>query len=344
MGQMSGTCQRLYAELLQACLRGAAPSGRGLSFVSKVIDGNKHWYLQLTVGSRKTQHYLGPDREETLAIIKKEKELWENAAPELEERRRLVALVARAGGLVPTTAEGRVLEVLERTGVFRTGGALVGSMALQQYGNMLGVRWSPDVTTTEDLDVAQDYRISVGVGLKPGNLAQALLESGLGFVEVPALDKKSPSTSFKIRGQQLSVDLITPLRGKPSDSPIQVPTLNAMAKPVRFLEYLLEDIQPAAVISGAGVLVNVPAPGRFALHKLVLATRRSAAWQTKADKDIAQAVELLAVLVEARPGDLLIAHDATHKMPVAFQEGLKQGRKRLPAQLQEYLEDLFEND
>ena len=51
----------LYSQLLSQCLHGAAPSGRGLSFVSKQIKGAKHWYLQLTVGSRKTQHYLGPE-------------------------------------------------------------------------------------------------------------------------------------------------------------------------------------------------------------------------------------------------------------------------------------------
>jgi hypothetical protein len=341
MNRMSSTCQRLYSELLQACLRGAAPSGRGLSFVSKKIDGKKHWYLQFTVGSRKTQHYLGPDREDTRARIAEEKQLWENAAPELSERRRMVALVAQAGGLAPTTAEGRVLEVLERTGAFRVGGTLVGSMAFRQYGNMLGVVWSSGVTSTEDVDVAQDDRIPVGVGAEPGNLSEALRESGLGSVEVPALDRKSPSTSFKIRGQQFSVDLLTPMRGKSTDRPLHVPTLDAMAKPVRFLDYLLKDIQPAAVVSGAGILVNVPAPGRFALHKLVVAERRPAAWQAKADKDIAQAAELLDVLLESRPGDLLIAQDAADTMPSAFRKALDQGKRKLPGPLRVGLEDLL---
>jgi hypothetical protein len=341
MNELSSTCQRLYSELLQACLRGAAPSGRGLSFVSKQIGGKKHWYLQLTVGSRKTQHYLGPDCEETLSTIAREKGLWEEAAPELKERRRLVALVAQAGGVVPTTAEGRVLEVLERTGVFEVGGTLVGSMAFRQYGNMLGVAWSSDVTTTEDMDVAHDHRVSVGVGARPGNLGEALLESGLGFVEVPALDKKSPSTSFKIRGQLFSVDLLTPLRGRASEKPLHVPSLKAVAKPVRFLDYLLEDIQPVAVVSGAGLLVNVPAPGRFALHKLVVAERRPAAWQSRAEKDIAQAVELLEVMLDRRPGDLLIAKDAADAMPSAFQKALDRGRRKLPGSLRAALEDLL---
>ncbi len=38
-------------------------------------------------------------------------------------------------------------------------------------------------------------------------------------------------------------------------------------------------------VSADGVLVNVPAPARFALHKLVVAAMRPAALQAKAAKD-----------------------------------------------------------
>lgn len=333
MQPLSSTCQRLYAELLQACLRGAAPSGRGLSFVSKRIGGKKHWYLQLTVGSRKTQHYLGPDTEETRTLIDEEKRLWADAAPELEERKRLVAMLVRAGALTPTVPEARVLEVLERVGVFRVGGALVGSMAFRLYGNMLGFAWSSASTTTEDVDVAQDYKMPVAVDLQPRNLRDELMNAGLGIVEVPALDRKSPSTRFRIRGRQFSVDILTPMRGKTDSSPVHVPSLEVMATPVRFLDYLLEDLQPAAVVAGSGILVNVPAPGRYAFHKLVLARRRPAAWQARAAKDQAQAAELIEVLVELRPGDLSLAHEAALQMPEKFQRELTAGFKRLPGEL-----------
>ena len=42
----------------------------------------------------------------------------------------------------------------------------------------------------------------------------------------------------------------------------------ANAAPVRYLDYVLEDAQPAAVVNGGGVLVRVPSPARFAIHKL----------------------------------------------------------------------------
>lgn len=341
MEQLSSTCQRLYAELLQACLHGAAPSGRGLSFVSKRVGGKKHWYLQLTVGSRKTQHYLGPDREETRALIEAEKALWKDAVPELTERKRLTALVAQAGASVPTVSEARVLEVLERTGVFQIGGSLVGSMAFRLYMNMLGCVWPADTTTTEDVDLAQDYQVPVAVDLEPHDLLESLRASGLGFVGVPALDRKSPSTSFKVRGMQFSVDLLTPMRGKANSQPVHVPSLDAMAEPVRFLDYLLDDIQPAAVVAGAGILVNVPSPGRFALHKLVLSQRRPAAWQTKAEKDVAQASALLEVLLEMRPGDIVLAHEAALKMPEAFGRELNAGIRQLPRECRDGLASLL---
>src|SRR3970282_1909300 len=83
----------LYAQLLSQCLHGAAPSGRGLSFVAKRIKGGKHWYLQLSIGSRKTQHYLGPDTDAVRALIEKEKSLWATAAPDLRARENLVSML-----------------------------------------------------------------------------------------------------------------------------------------------------------------------------------------------------------------------------------------------------------
>ena len=38
------------------------------------------------------------------------------------------------------------------------------------------------------------------------------------------------------------------------------------AQPLRFLDHLIEDTQPGAVLGGSGVLVNVPRPGPFAFQ------------------------------------------------------------------------------
>jgi hypothetical protein len=86
-----------------------------------------------------------------------------------------------------------------------------------------------------------------------------------------------------------------------------LPALNAAAQPLRFLDYLIEEAQPAAIVAGDGILVNVPHPARFAFHKLIVARERPVAQQAKAAKDLLQAGQLLQVLLEDRPGDLVLA-------------------------------------
>ena len=329
MDTLSESTRLLYAQLLSECLHGAAPSGRGLSFVSKRIRGGIHWYLQLTVGSRKTQHYLGPDTGEVRAVIAKEKGLWEKARPDLAARERLVAMLVSGGAHTVGGAEARVFELIERAGVFLVGGVLVGSHAFAVYGNMLGVRWDTETTRTQDVDIAADRHVLIAVVDRPVRLRDALVESDMGFIEVPALDRKAPSTTFRIKGRGLSVDLLTPMVGRTSSKPVHLAALDTYAEPVRFLDYVLEDVQPAAIVAKAGVLVNVPTPARYAVHKLVTSQRRAAAFQVKGAKDIRQAEQLIDVLARDRPGDLRLAWRAASRQPAKFQQQLQIGIRAL---------------
>ena len=334
MDYLPESTRLLYTQLLSQCLHAAAPSGRGLSFVQKTIKGSIHWYLQLTVGSRKTQHYLGPDSSELRELIEKEKHLWERVEPDRQNREKLVSMLVAGGAHTPGVAEARLFEILERTGVFLVGGVLVGSHAFAIYGNMLGVQWQSEITRTHDIDIASDNHIVVGLRNEPVDLKQALLDADMGFVEVPALDRKSPSTRFRIQGKQLSVDVLVPMPpGKPMSEPIFITALNTYAEPLRFLDYLLEDVQPAVVVARAGVLVNVPSPARYALHKLATSSRRPAAVQTKTLKDIAQAEQLLTVLFEDRPGDVRIACDAAKRQPGKYLKYIERGIAGLPEKL-----------
>jgi hypothetical protein len=193
---------------------------------------------------------------------------------------------------------------------------------------MLGVRWKTETTRTQDVDVASEHMV-IGVPDRNVDLRQALIDSELGFIEIPALDRRAPSTRFRIRGRQVSVDILTPMKGRTSGKPILLKSLNVYAEPVRFLDYLLVDTQPAAVVAKAGLMVNVPAPARYALHKLVLAERRIAAFQTKRTKDIDQAEQLIAVLANDRPGDLRSAWLGAKKQPAKFLQQLNASINRL---------------
>ena len=325
-----------YAELLQQAWS-SLPSGRGISFVKKTNKGKDYWYIQSTVGSKKSQHYLGPDSDEIRQKIQQEKRLWQNAIPELEQRKRLVAMLLAGGAQSIDSAHSRVLELLERSGVFLAGGVIVGSHAFTLYANMLGVVWDMGSTRTQDIDVAVDNSLKIGLGKKTVDLRHAILESGMGFFEVPALSRKHASTSFSVKGKQLRVDVLTPMIGKPSSNPVLLKSINAMAEPIRFLDFLLDDIQPAIVLSKAGIYVNVPSPARYAIHKLVVSQRRPATIHVKAKKDIRQAQQLFDVLIDERPGDLALAFEEVKKQPNKFLTQLETGLSLLPDSIGEKL-------
>jgi nucleotidyltransferase-like protein/uncharacterized protein DUF1488 len=101
----------------------------------------------------------------------------------------------------------------------------------------------------------------------------------------------------------LRVDFLTPNRGRDTDEPRNLPALGTDAQPLRFLDFLIRDPEPAVLLHGMGVLVSVPAPQRFALHKLIVARRRQPG-DPKRDKDIFQAQALLNVVVDRRPHEL----------------------------------------
>jgi len=237
--------------------------------------------------------------------------------------------------------EGKVMSLIERSGLFLAGGVVVGTLAFRAYANMLGVIWHSNLQT-RDIDQASDYKYPIVIprGKKPIDLSRLLLDSGMGFLEVPALNRKSPSTKFKIRGQELSVELLTPMRGRETAKPVEIPGVAAFAEPVRFLDYLLENIQPAVLLFKQGILINVPAPARFALHKRVVSQRRRAGQAEKIRRDLSQAEQLLEVLVEGRPGDLILAHEAAEKTGGIFDKQLSAGMAMINPEVSESVKQI----
>lgn len=118
----------------------------------------------------------------------------------------------------------------------------------------------------------------------------------------------NPSTSFKVRGKTLRVDILTP-QIKEESGPVSIPVLNTAAQPMRFLDYLIENPEWGAVVDGGGILVKVPNPARYAFHKLIISRLRDITSQDKAQKDMMQASQVFSVLADDRPGDLLLAWD-----------------------------------
>lgn len=333
--------QTAYLDLLAAVMVAPLP-GRGINFITRTSRGRKYWYLQYVIGESKQSFYLGPDNATLRERVDAAKALYAKDMPDVERRERLVATVAGGGLHVPSAAEARVYEALAQAGVFAGGGVLVGSHAFVNIGNLLGVRWNGGIASTADIDVARDPSFEVAMPDESTNLEAILRETHKAFFAVPTLNPKHPSTRYRIRGQELSVSLLTPMRGQDDATPIPLPTLSAAAEPVRFLDYVMTDTQLAAIPARAGILVHVPDPARFALHKLVISQRRPSAFATKSRKDIAQADAVLEVLRNLRPGDVRNAAVAARDMGGKFMQQMREGAERMGEANAEFLLPLLE--
>ena len=67
---------------------------------------------------------------------------------------------------------------------------------------------------TQDIDIAAETSICVALRAAGSDVPAILEGLEMGFLPVPHLDPRKPSTSYKVRGKGLRVDLLTPLRGR----------------------------------------------------------------------------------------------------------------------------------
>jgi hypothetical protein len=290
----------LYAELLDQCLAAEGEGGAG-SYVSKQINGATYWYHQQSFGSgRKQQTYIGRETPELLEMISHRRA----SRTDEKRRRELVDMLVAGGMLREQAAVGQVLRTLADAGVFRMGGALVGTLAFGCYANMLGVRFDQQSLRTADIDIAHDPGIALAVAREPAlDLPGRLRQVEPRFFAVPGLDPREPSTSMKVRGRDLRIDFVTTSR-RSSTQPVAIPRLGIAAASLRGIDYLIGETIRAVVLAAGGIVVNVPSPGRYALHKLWLARERSVAEQAKSRKDLRQAEQLIEVLAHDRPEEL----------------------------------------
>ncbi len=300
----------LYAELVDQMIPAAAVAvTRGVlggTFTTKRVKGNTYWYLQRSEGARTRQIYLGPDTPSLQRWMARVSEARDVVDADVAPIRRLARMLASGGAATEPAAVLKVLRLLAESRVFHLGGVLVGTVAFRAYANVLGVRFERSALQTQDVDVAHDPEIGVALArdASPVELEEILVSSGLDLHPVPPFDPKHPSTSFKVRGRDLRVDFLTPMRGRESSEPVYLPAFRLSATPLRRLGYLLANPQQAAILGTDPVLVNVPPPARFAVHKLWTGRSRPATFQAKARKDLVQAAQLIEVLAEDRPDDL----------------------------------------
>ena len=270
------------------------------SFASKDVKGYRYWYFQYTgLDQRQRQLYVGPDDERVRALVMRKTQALST---------NLVALsrAAMVQGCEPIKlAHFRVISRLDEYGFFRAGGVLIGTHAFTVMGAMLGVRWQ-DSTATSAIDFAHADRRQVSIGL-PANIevdTRAAIDSlEMGFLPMVEVGG-SLAGSYKKRDEpDFQIDFVVP-KGR-MEAVQRVAAHGIDAQPLPFLEFLLADTSQATLLANMGaVTVNIPAPARFAVHKLIVAGERGPAYATKARKDLRQAAGLIELLQRDAADDL----------------------------------------
>jgi hypothetical protein len=308
------------------------------SFTARERGDGAYWYFRTTggVGGNVKDFYIGPDDDKTRAIMEAYQSGRLDAEARADRIRRLSAML-RGGDLITTDTDStRIIRGFAEAGVFRLGGILVGTHAFTAIGNILGVRW-PSGLKTPDIDFsANAKRIDLGIPQTPQTLASVprVIEAlAMGFVPSMRLSLQHlepKSTSYTIPGTDWRIDLVTATMGSNLDDPIEIPRLGTYAQPLPFMDYLLEKTMDAVIVGNMAVLVRVPEPARFAVHKLLVASNRDPQSALKAHKDRLQSALLMSHLESEWPGNLTLAvEDAISRGPT-WAKRIRQEAERMP--------------
>ncbi len=339
------TYQTMLAEIAQRALddawtRDFPPTGR---FVKVKVKERDYWYFDQPDGEGgQARKYVG--RAEDPEIARRVHD-FSRTKSDYRTRRRLVSSLTRDGGLqAADPTSGAIIEALAAAGLFRLRAVLVGTLAFGTYSGLLGVRLPSAAIMTADADFAQDYAVSAEVMDSLPPILELLQGVDPTFRAVPTL-ATADTTAF-VNQQGYRVEFLTTNRGKDEylDKPAAMPALGgARAQPLRFMDFLIREPVRAVLLHGAGVSVLVPNPARYAIHKLIVASRRHADSVLKRDKDVMQAGILAEAMLETRrSADLAIAYSEAWERGSAWQDAIRSGVATLSDENKSFLRQCLE--
>ncbi|MBA3774746.1 MAG: hypothetical protein H0X13_20280 [Ramlibacter sp.] len=342
--QLSPAAQTNFAELFEQVRAAAlARSVRDLpgSFNKKIVKGREYWYWQVRdLQGVNRQVYLGPDDERLAKLI----ELHSQGKPEMaSDLGALVSACVSLGCMGVIPQHFAVINRMAEFGFFRAGGVLVGTHAFIAMSNMFGVRWASGWRTS-DVDVAhagKNVSLALAEGAK-ADIHDAITSLEMGLLPQQSLTDGTGATYITAK-KDLRVDLLTVAGRK--DKVYRFEPLNVSLQPLKFMEFSLEQTTQTVLISNEqAVVVNIPAPMRYALHKLVIMGEREESFQVKISKDAGQVAALVVYGLLRTPSalraavkDLMGRGPGWRKRAVEGVEYVKAFHPEIARQLQELL-------
>ena len=269
-----------------------------------LVGRNVHCVTGLQNGVARDLRYIGnetPQLNERLKLIQS----GQVRADDIEARKdRYLNILMQESLLEPEEETGRLLEAMARNGVFRLGGVLVGTHAFRSYELLLGVKFDAGYADfTRDVDIASFQKLSAEIARFERISVPGLLEN-LGYIQLSGLDPKKCWRWAKGKRSEHLVEFLTPSF---AEEVLSLPAFSLDAQSLHHLNFLLVDSVRVCVLHGASFLIRVPRPERYAVHKMIISSRRHGSVAGKAEKDLRQAKLLCKVLMETRPNALNLA-------------------------------------
>jgi len=298
----------MYADLAQGFEFIDAEAG---SVTTRRIKGQSYLYVTSKDGATRRQRSIGlasdPDARSQAQRIRA-------AAARARHMRTLVStLKSKARIASPTLAMGRVLEVIANAGLFKRGVTLVGTAAFQTYPCVLGHYLESSAFTTNDVDL---NLVQFLPGAHEEDIEVILRRADATFRPRWHPEDRLPKMFAADDG--LRVDMLTRLRR--SETSVEVAQIGCSAVALSFQDYLAQETIEAVALYGKGVLVRVPAPARFAVHKLILAQRRKE--RSKRVKDLRQAQDIIDIMSATDEDTLHDALDSARRRGKAWRSAI----------------------
>ncbi|SPJ25490.1 nucleotidyltransferase family protein [Palleronia abyssalis] len=323
-----------WADLLRMLKDGQVSELRG-SPKLKTVGQKRYWYDQYRIGTDVVDRYIGEDSKALRDRLDRLRDLAVRRKVNERERSRLMRVLRAEGYLMADAQTGQVVSAMERAGVFRLGGTLVGTQAFRLYEGDLGIRIGfGSSAVTDDIDIASFERLSIALGdTVQDHLSEVF--SQLKFAPGPSLENNKV-WRWQQTDRATLVEFLTP--SFEEDEGIRdLPAFGVSAQSLHHLNFLIAEPIQTPLLYRSGSLVQVPRPERFAIHKLIVADRRrSDPSRLKARKDRAQADLLIEVLSEERPDELADAYEEAMRRGPTWRSGISasldlmpQARKRL---------------
>ena len=281
--------------------------------------------------------YVGPEDQRVLELIKKHQELKSSDLPESIKKLAKSAEVLGCTGTL--TKHFRVINRLEQYGFFGAGSILIGTHAFLAMGNMLGVKWSSS-NLTMDVDFAhagKNVSIALAANVKI-SVHDALNSLEMGLLPITEFSGKTGAQYRNPKDPELRLDFVTPKTR--SGGPVVLSEMGLALECLKFMEYSLVDTRQAVLVSKEGAcIVNILAPERYAVHKLIVYGERPISERVKANKDLGQAAAIFKVLFDNGNVDLIRGawSDAASRGP-GWLRRLNQGKEALLKRYPELLD------